>query len=95
MFLNEAVSKIDDFWFATNVNSTARTTQTFINNNNNNNNNNNCIENICLTYWRSSDSLCKILRSLKTIMHNHWLLEGRLKKMAGIIRLIWINVLNK
>ena len=39
MFLdvNESVSRIDDFWLTTNVNSTARTThENFINNTNNN-----------------------------------------------------------
>jgi len=71
MFLdvNESVSRIDDFWLTTNVNSTARTThENFINNTNNNNQ----VDDTCHhTYWRPSDSLRKILRSLyETIMHN-------------------------
>ena len=64
MFLdvNESVSRIDDFWLTTNVNSTARTThENFINNTNNNNQ----VDDTCHhTYWRPSDSLRKILRSM-------------------------------
>jgi hypothetical protein len=58
MFLdaNEMVSQIDDFGVA-NIDSTTSSTTFIINNNN-------CIENICHTYWRPSDSLIKILRSL-------------------------------
>ena len=57
---NEVVSQTD-FWVA-NINFTTfpTTREPFVNNNNNDNR----IESTCHTYWRPSDSLLKILRSL-------------------------------